>query len=40
MLVAFTVTVDATGRSAAYTSEIRDNGTVVSAQRATLAVAP
>lgn len=40
MLVAFTVTVDADGRRAACSSEVRDNGTVISAQRATLAVEP
>lgn len=37
--VAFTVTVDPSGQTAAYSSEVRDNAEVVSSQRATLAVA-
>jgi hypothetical protein len=36
--VTFTVTVDASGKTAAYSSEIRDNSEVVASQSATLAV--
>jgi hypothetical protein len=36
--VAFAVTVDPTGETAAYTSEVRNNAEVVSSQSATLAV--
>ncbi len=37
--VAFTVTVDPSGQTAAYSSEVRDNAEVVASQSATLAVA-
>ncbi|MCI0351490.1 MAG: hypothetical protein L0Z53_18870 [Acidobacteriales bacterium] len=37
--VAFTVTVDSSGQTAAYSSEVRDNAEVVASQSATLAVA-
>jgi hypothetical protein len=36
--VVFTVTVDASGRTAAYSSEVRDNAEVIASQSATLAV--
>lgn len=36
--VAFTVTVDPSGETAAYSSEVRDNAEVVASQSATLAV--
>ena len=36
--VAFTVTVDSSGQTAAYSSEVRDNAEVVASQSATLAV--
>lgn len=39
MSVAFTVTVDPSGQTAAYSSEVRDNAEVVASQNATLAVA-
>ena len=37
--VAFTVTVDPSGQTAAYSSEVRDNAEVVASQSATLAIA-
>jgi hypothetical protein len=36
--VAFTITVDASGKTATYSSEVRDNAEVVASQSATLAV--
>lgn len=38
MSIAFSVTVDPAGDTAAYSSEVRNNAAVVSSQSATLAV--